>query len=166
MVLETCLLRIIRGATSKQMKRNLDTVFRSPSTTQQLQSVIRIFPRFNNNKTIFQFDRLFTEIIKLLISKFIFSKTSRKTRSSRRFENSWPPVMYTARKGGQVIPGREFWRILRCELVGRVAPQWRQLHGRSPGTRSPVPGQTYRGDGQQRRLHTRYTSSASSTATA
>ena len=67
MVLETCLLRIIRVyPTPKQMKRNLDTVFRSPSTTQQLQSVIRILPLF---------DRLFTEIIKLFISKFIFSKT-------------------------------------------------------------------------------------------
>lgn len=162
MVLETCLLRIIRGATSKQMKRNLDTVLlqRRNNYNPLSESCLGLITKQS------LFDRLFTEIIKLLISKFIFSKTSRKTRSSRRFENSWPPVMYTARKGGQVIPGREFWRILRCELVGRVAPQWRQLHGRSPGTRSPVPGQTYRGDGQQRRLHTRYTSSASSTATA
>lgn len=160
--LETCLLRIIRGATSKQMKRNLDTVLlqRRNNYNPLSESCLGLITKQS------LFDRLFTEIIKLLISKFIFSKTSRKTRSSRRFENSWPPVMYTARKGGQVIPGREFWRILRCELVGRVAPQWRQLHGRSPGTRSPVPGQTYRGDGQQRRLHTRYTSSASSTATA
>lgn len=144
------------------MKRNLDTVLlqRRNNYNPLSESCLGLITKQS------LFDRLFTEIIKLLISKFIFSKTSRKTRSSRRFENSWPPVMYTARKGGQVIPGREFWRILRCELVGRVAPQWRQLHGRSPGTRSPVPGQTYRGDGQQRRLHTRYTSSASSTATA
>lgn len=163
MVLETCLLRIIRVyPTPKQMKRNLDTVLlqRRNNYNPLSESCLGLITKQS------LFDRLFTEIIKLLISKFIFSKTSRKTRSSRRFENSWPPVMYTARKGGQVIPGREFWRILRCELVGRVAPQWRQLHGRSPGTRSPVPGQTYRGDGQQRRLHTRYTSSASSTATA
>lgn len=161
--LETCLLRIIRVyPTPKQMKRNLDTVLlqRRNNYNPLSESCLGLITKQS------LFDRLFTEIIKLLISKFIFSKTSRKTRSSRRFENSWPPVMYTARKGGQVIPGREFWRILRCELVGRVAPQWRQLHGRSPGTRSPVPGQTYRGDGQQRRLHTRYTSSASSTATA
>ena len=152
MVLETCLLRIIRVyPTPKQMKRNLDTVFRSPSTTQQLQSVIRIFPRFNNNKTIFQFDRLFTEIIKLLISKFIFSKTWRKTRSSRRFplrgnESTRKFVatryVHSSQRGAsnsrpRVLANLTLW-VSGPSCATMEAAAWTQSGNEKPGSRTNV----------------------------